>query len=128
MNRLVHHRVQRLARHLCTTPASTTLEPPKQAYLIYRANVRDFDTYKSEYMTLSKPALERFGGKFLVRGGAKETLEATGPFVEETARVIVALFPSMQHARAFYNSPQYKEAVAKRQPVSDVQLVIVEAA
>lgn len=91
------------------------------AYLIARITVHDMEQYKN-YTAVSPAAIEAFGGRFIVRGGDKETLE--GP--EETNRLVVVEFPSMDAARNCYNSEQYQAAKAKREGAADAQFVIVE--
>ena len=93
------------------------------AYIIARVNVTDPDEY-AKYRALTPAAVTAFGGKFVVRGGEMETLE--GP--EETQRVVVLEFESMAKAREFYNSDQYKAAIALRQPASEGQFILVEGA
>jgi uncharacterized protein (DUF1330 family) len=93
------------------------------AYLIARVEVHDMEQYK-EYMALSPDALAAFGGRFIVRGGASETLE--GP--QETRRLVVVEFPSLEQAKACYASAQYQAAKAKRAGAADMQMVVVEGA
>ncbi len=91
------------------------------AYVIARVDVTDPEQY-AKYRAVTPGAVAAFGGKFIVRGGAIETLE--GP--EETRRVVVIEFESMEKARAFYNSEKYQAAIKLRQPASDAQLVLVD--
>ena len=49
-----------------------------KAYWINRCHVIDSGSYQ-EYVKLAGPALQKFGGKFLVRGGEQVELEG-GPF------------------------------------------------
>jgi uncharacterized protein (DUF1330 family) len=91
------------------------------AYLIARVAVHDPEQYK-EYTALSPDALAAFGGKFIVRGGQSVTLE--GP--EETQRLVVVEFPSLEKAKACYASAQYQTAKAKREGAATMQMVVVE--
>jgi uncharacterized protein (DUF1330 family) len=91
-----------------------------KGYWIARVDVRDAERYKS-YIAGAKPAFERYGAKFLVRGGPYEAME--GP---ARARNVVIEFASVADARACYNSPEYQAAAAIRREVSDSELVIVE--
>ena len=91
-----------------------------KAYWIARVDVHDPETYKS-YVETAKPAFERFGAKFLARGGKTEVLE--GP---ARARNVVVEFPSMEAALACYNSPEYSEAKLIRQSISDGEFLVVE--
>ena len=91
------------------------------AYLIARVHVTNPQKYKN-YTALSPAAIAAFGGKFLARGGEVETLEGE----EETARMVVVEFESMEKARQFYNSPQYRDAMRERQGAAEGQFIIVE--
>ena len=91
------------------------------AYLIYRAHVHDADAYRA-YMARTPDAIAAFGGRFLARGGETVTLEGA----PETARVIIVEFPSLDAARAFYDSAIYREAMPFRRHCADVQMVVVD--
>lgn len=91
------------------------------AYLIARVNVKDPVQYE-EYRKLAPIAINKFGGRYLTRGGAMETVE--GP--EETLRVVIVEYPDMETARAFYDSPEYQKAKAAREGAADGQFVILD--
>jgi uncharacterized protein (DUF1330 family) len=91
-----------------------------KGYWIARVDVRDTDRYP-DYVAAAKPAFEKYGARFLARGGAYEGLE--GPV---RARNVVIEFPSLQAAHDCYHSPEYQIAAAIRQQVADSELVIVE--
>jgi uncharacterized protein (DUF1330 family) len=71
------------------------------AYLIARVNVTDPAKYEN-YKALAPAAIAQYGGKYLARGGATETLEGDA----ESRRVVILEFPDMEAARTFYNSPE----------------------
>ena len=58
----------------------------------------------------------------IVRGGATETLE--GP--EETRRIVIIEFPSMEQAKAFYTSSDYQKAKALRDGAGEGQFIVVD--
>lgn len=91
-----------------------------KAYWIAHVDVRDAERYK-DYVATAKPAFERFGAKFLARGGAYEAMEGEG-----RGRNVVIEFPSYAAARDCYNSPEYQAAKAIRQTVAEASMVIVE--
>jgi uncharacterized protein (DUF1330 family) len=91
------------------------------AYILARVNVTDMARYQ-EYMKGTPGVIAQHGGRFVVRGGAKETVE--GP--EETARVVLIEFPSMEQARAFYRSPEYQKVKALREGAATGQFVILD--
>lgn len=91
-----------------------------KAYWIARVDIRDAERYK-DYVSAAKPAFEKYGAKFLARGGNFHKLEG-----QVRARNVVIEFPSLQTALDCYNSPEYQIAAAIRQEVADAEMVIVE--
>lgn len=91
-----------------------------KAYWIARVDVRDAERYV-DYVATAKPAFEKYGAIFLVRGGPFEALE--GP---ARTRNVVIEFASMEIAHACYHSPEYQIAALIRQSAADAEMVIVE--
>lgn len=91
-----------------------------KGYWIARVDVRDAERYK-DYISTAKPAFERFGAKFVARGGEVTSLEG-----QARARNVIIEFPSVQDAIDCYNSPEYQDAVKIRQEVADAELIVVE--
>ncbi len=91
------------------------------AYIVVRMDVTDADQYEI-YKAAAPAAIAKYGGTYLARGGAVETVEGD----DETRRVVILQFPDMDAARTFYNSPEYTAAREKRAGASDGQFVIVE--
>ena len=58
-----------------------------------------------EYAVKAKTAVEKYKGKFLVRGGESTTNEG-----DISPRTVVIEFPSYDEANIFYNSNEYQEA------------------
>ena len=93
-----------------------------KGYWIAHVDVRDPERYK-DYVATAKPAFERFGARFLARGGACEKLEGIG-----RNRNVVIEFPSFEAAHDCYHSLEYQAAKAIRITVADADMVIVEGA
>jgi len=93
------------------------------AYVIAEVEVIDPAAYE-DYRKLVPPALAKYGGKFLVRGGAVETKEGGW----QPRRLVVLEFPSMEQARKWYHSPEYAPALAIRQKAARSKLLLVEGA
>lgn len=91
------------------------------AYIIAQINVTDPQKYQ-EYAKLAAPASAKYGARYLVRGGAKTTLEGDIPF----SRIVVSEFPDVETAKRFYHSPEYQQARSKRLGAADFNMVIVE--
>jgi len=91
------------------------------AYLIVEIDTIDADLM-AEYRKHTPAAVEAFGGRFLVRGGASETFEGGW----EPQRIVVLEFPSMDAARAFYHSERYKPLLEMRTKAGRSRAVLVE--
>jgi uncharacterized protein (DUF1330 family) len=91
------------------------------AYLIGKIEVTNPEQYK-KYIAATPGIIEKFGGRFIARGGETVTLE--GP--EETRRVVLVEFPSLEQIEAFYNSPEYREARRLREGAAIMYLMGVE--
>jgi uncharacterized protein (DUF1330 family) len=91
-----------------------------KGYWIARVDVRDPERYK-DYVAAARPAFEKHGARFLVRGGAYESMEG-----QARGRNVVIEFASMDTALACYNSPEYQAAKAIRQECAEAEMVIVE--
>ena len=93
-----------------------------KGYWIARIDVRDAEAYK-DYVAANGVAFAKFGGRFLVRGGAHEAVMG-----QARSRNVVIEFESMEHARRYYHSPEYQAAKAKREGACEAEFVIVEGA
>ena len=78
-------------------------------YVIVDVEVRDPEAYRA-YTQAVPGTLEPFGGRFLVRGGAAETLEGDW----RPQRVVVIEFPSAEQAKAWHASPEYQAILPLR--------------
>jgi uncharacterized protein (DUF1330 family) len=91
------------------------------AYLVADVDVHDPERY-AEYVRLASGTVDEHGGRYLVRGGETEALEGDW----SPRRLIVIEFPSRAAARAWYDSPRYREARAVRQSCSRGDFVVVD--
>lgn len=91
------------------------------AYLIADVDVTDPVRYE-EYKKLAPPAIAKYGGRYLVRGGVHETLEGAWT----PRRLVILEFPDLDRARAFYHSPEYAAARAARAGAASGNFVIVQ--
>ncbi|HEV2574327.1 MAG TPA: DUF1330 domain-containing protein [Beijerinckiaceae bacterium] len=95
-------------------------ELPLKGYWIGTVDVTDPNAYK-DYVAANAVAFEKYGAKFLVRGGRTETLE--GRF---RTRTVVLEFKDYETALACYRSPEYTAAKALRDKVSSGDLIVAE--
>jgi uncharacterized protein (DUF1330 family) len=94
------------------------------AYVIADVDVHDPETYARDYSAHVLPTVEAHGGRFLVRGGAYEVLEGDW----QPARVVVIEFPSVEDARRWHESEEYRPLRDLRQRLSRGNLILVEGA
>ena len=91
------------------------------AYVIANIDVKDPDGYAG-YSKLARPAIEKYGGKAIVRNG--EVAVKEGSWVPK--RLVILQFESLEQAHAFYDSPEYQEARAVREKYSSADFLIIE--
>lgn len=102
------------------TPARTdSSQGEPKGYWIAHGDVRDLEQYQA-YVRANAASFREYGARFLVRGGPSEVVEGSS-----RSRHVVLEFPSLEAARACWHSQGYQAARALRQPVSEVDLVIV---
>lgn len=91
------------------------------AYVIADVEVKDpavFDEYRKQV----PGTIEKYGGRYLVRGGATDVLEGEW----RPRRLVVLEFPSVAVARRWYDSEEYRAPKALRRRATVTNLVLVE--
>ena len=91
------------------------------AYVIADVEVTDPAAYE-EYRKLAPATIEKYGGKYLARGGETEVKEGGWT----PARFVILEFPSMDQARRWYASPEYAPALDIRKRASNSTLILAE--
>ncbi len=91
-----------------------------KAYWIVRVSVNNPEQYP-EYLAAARPAFEKFGAHFVVRGGRYEAMEGSA-----RERNVVVEFEDYDTALACYRSPEYQAAKSIRNANADADFVIVE--
>lgn len=71
---------------------------------------------------LVAPTLEPYGGRYIVRGGTVETLEGEW----SPKRLVIIEFPSVERAKAWWNSDEYEEAKTLRQACARSEIIVVQ--
>ena len=93
------------------------------AYIIVQVEVTETAGY-DDYKKMVPPSLATYGGKFVVRGGACETLEGSW----QPERVVVLEFPTVARAKEWWASDEYRDAKALRQRTAKTEMIVVEGA
>jgi uncharacterized protein (DUF1330 family) len=93
------------------------------AYIIVEIDVTDPERYEA-YRKLAPGAIAASGGRFVVRGGEMAVLEGDW----SPKRLVVLEFPTLDAAKAFYESPLYREAREVRAGAAKLNMVAVAGA
>jgi uncharacterized protein (DUF1330 family) len=96
-------------------------EPPMPAYLLVDCEVTDPERYE-RYKKLAPPAIAKFGGRYLTRGGEITRLEGDW----HPHRIVVLEFPDAPTAKRFYESPEYCAARTERAGAANMNMILVE--
>lgn len=91
------------------------------AYVISEVKIVDEEN-ALRYRQYAYESIEKFGGKYIVRGAKPEFPEGkSDDFV-----VVIIEFPSIEIARNWYESPQYAKALKYRDQALNRHLMIVD--
>ena len=91
-----------------------------KGYWIVHVSVTDAGHYP-KYLAADGPVFEAWGAKFLVRGGAFDTVEGGA-----RERHVILEFDSYKKARDCYHSAEYQAAAKLRQAYAKSEVLIVE--
>jgi len=92
------------------------------AYLIAEVEITDPKAYE-EYRKIVPGTIAQYGGRYLVRGGALETLEG-GRW--KPGRFVILEFPSAQRAREWWGSEVYAPIKKIRHETAASEMILVE--
>jgi uncharacterized protein (DUF1330 family) len=92
-----------------------------KGYVIGEVEVKDPVAYEA-YRKGVLATIEKFGGRFLVRGGKADGLEGAKP----AGRLVILEFPSFEQAATWYRSADYAPLIKMRQGASTGRLILVE--
>lgn len=91
------------------------------AYIVIRINVDEPELLK-DYQAATPPIIEKYGGRFVARGGPVVTLE--GPV--ESRRIVIIEFPELSDAETFYHSPEYTQARKLREGIAVAEFIAID--
>ena len=93
------------------------------AYMIVTAKIADRDAFINGYGAAAAALVEKFGGKYVLRGPGAELLE--GSF-GDGASMVISQWPDKAAAKAFWNSPEYAQARKLREAIAECQVLLIE--
>lgn len=91
------------------------------AYVIAHIDVKDPARYE-DYKKMSPVSIQKFGGRFIARGGQAEVLEGTW----QPKRLVLLEFPSVEVAKQWWASEDYRPAKELRQATSVGDMIVIE--
>ena len=91
------------------------------AYVIASVNVEDAASFE-DYRKQVPATIAKHGGRYLARGGRVERLEGSW----NPTRLVVLEFPSMEQARRWYDSEEYRGPKALRMKCATTDVVFVD--
>lgn len=89
-------------------------------YVIATINIKDRDTYDNKYVANFFGPFGKFGGEALVVEEEPDVREGSWLFT----RTVVLKFPSVEQARAWYESADYQAIIGHRKAASVGNLII----
>lgn len=92
-----------------------------RAYLICDVKIKSREWLR-KYLELSQDTLAPYGGTFHVQAGNLEVIE--GDWNPEV--IILAEFPSMEQARAWYTSSEYSAALETKSKAIERNMILLE--
>ena len=91
------------------------------AYVIVDVKVTDPVRYEV-YKAMAAQAVAAYGGRYLARGGKTETLEGDW----SPNRLVILEFESVERAKAWLASPEYREGRQLRHETAQSSMVVIE--
>lgn len=102
----------------------------KCAYMIILAKISDRDAFIQGYSIATAPLVEKHGGRYIVRAPGGTLLEGctANNHWGEGASVAISEWPDRDAIQKFWDSPEYAKAKKLREGISDVQVLVIDAA
>ena len=97
----------------------------RRCFMIITADLSDRAKFLADYARVVPPLVEKFGGRYLIRGSGGEFLE--GGWCD-SASALVSEWPSKEAALRFWNSPEYAAAKKLREGTGRFQVLLIESA
>jgi uncharacterized protein (DUF1330 family) len=91
------------------------------AYLVLMATIKDPETY-TKYTAQTPRLVNKYGGRFLARGGEIETIE--GDTFND--RLVILEFPSRKAIHDLFDDPEYQTVAEFRKASSEARIIAVD--
>jgi len=93
------------------------------AYIIVDIDIVDPAGYE-QYKNLAGATVEKYGGKYIVRGGKSEVLEGDW----RPKRIVILRFDSIARAKEWLNCEEYREPRKMRHRTARTNMIVIEGA
>tara|TARA_B100000963_G_scaffold335684_1_gene330041 strand:+ start:153 stop:455 length:303 start_codon:yes stop_codon:yes gene_type:complete len=94
----------------------------KSAYILLDTKINNPIAFE-DYKVAAKPIAEKFGGKYLTRGGKMDIIQKD---LWDPTRIVIIQFPSVTAAHNFLDSPEYAPVRDIRLANSNTTLIVLE--
>ena len=94
----------------------------KPAYVLLDTKINDPIAF-GDYKAAAKPIVEKFGGRYLTRGGKMDVVQKD---LWAPVRIVLIQFPSMKAANSFLESPEQAPTKDKRLANAKTTLLVLE--
>jgi uncharacterized protein (DUF1330 family) len=91
------------------------------AYVIVDIDIIDSRGYE-EYKKLAGATVEKYGGKYIVRGGRTEVVEGDW----NPKRIVILQFDSVERAKQWLHSEEYREPRKMRHRTARANMILLE--
>jgi uncharacterized protein (DUF1330 family) len=91
------------------------------AYIIVEIEITDPVGYE-QYKNLAGETVQKYGGKYIVRGGQTEVLEGNW----KPKRIVILEFPTLARAKEWLNSEEYREPRKMRHRTAKSNMLVIE--
>jgi uncharacterized protein (DUF1330 family) len=91
------------------------------AYVIVEIDILDPVGYE-EYKKLAAASVEKYGGKYVIRGGTTEVLEGDW----DPKRIVVLQFESANRAKEWLSCEEYRDPRKMRHRTAKTNMILVE--
>lgn len=91
------------------------------AFMLVTARISDPAAFRA-YAEAAASLVTAFGGRYRVLGSVAEALEGDAP----EGKMVISEWPSMEAARRFWNSPEYRQAKQLRAGTGSFDVVLVD--
>jgi len=93
-------------------------------YMIVTAKIKDRDAFIQGYGMATAPLVEKFGGRYVLRGPGAKLLEGEN---WDGASMVISEWPDREAVEIFWNSPEYQKAKKLREDIAECQVLIIDA-